>query len=1130
MRTAIRHASVLAAVLVLTSASAWAQTALYLNSQAGDYVGGGQTVTYDPSDGVFTADRADTAVVDISFHTPGYEHFWSLRFAAPEGQTLTPGMYEGTTRYPFQSPVRGGLDVDGDGRGCNRLSGRFSVLEAIFDEGGHVLNFAADFEQHCEGDAAALYGSIRFNSSVAIAPRVSIGDAAAIEGPFGGSVTFTISLSEPASVPVTVQFATADGTARAGSDYVERTGTVTLDPPQTSRQVTITILNDGAAQGEQQFHVLLSNPSGASVAFGRAKGTILDGEGPHSLLILDSGPGDYIGQGLQQTLTVLDGVFTAPPTYPGSRAVDVHFESDTWWDVHLAAPSNDVLEPGVYEGAARWPFQLVNQPGLDVSGDGRGCNTLTGRFEVLEARYRPNGDVLSLAADFEQHCEGLAPALHGAIRFNSAVPVGAGGQFEFSAPTYTVNEAAAFATITVNRVNGSGLLRSRVDYSTDDGGATSVGLNQDYTPRSGTLTFASNHTATFRVPITRDTFHEGNESLVLRLSNPQPAFEGASLGAQNTAVLTIVDNDRGGTIQFAPSARTISVAPSGGSITLAVQRTGGIASGASVHCTMADGTAVGGVNYDNTPREIAFTSSGPGATLQVLSIPFSVNPSEAKTFSVTLSGPMGGAVLGAATTAQVTILGTQPTLSFSSGAYNVRTTQATALVTVRRSAPLTGTATVHYATSPGSALNGGVDYTDVSGTLSFAPNVSTRAFSVPITKDAFVDVDKTVNLTLSDPSWTGGTAAVDSMLGTSVLTIQNPNQTPSVQFSLGTYTTNEQTPRAVIVVRRTGDLAGTVSVDYAANGGTATNGDPSVSPGADYTLNAGTLTFGPGIASGSFTIPIVNDAQAEGTETAVLSLANPTWTGGTAIVGSIGTAVLQIIDNEPTLQFAGAAYTVGEAANALTITVKRTGAATAQATVGYAVTGGSAVPDTGAGGDYVALAPATLTFLPGQTARSITIRLLPDTAVDGPKTIELALNSPTNASLGTPSATVVTIRDDDVAGKVGFSAAVYSVAENGGMATIAVSRTGGRAGAVTVNYASMDTDPGTTAVVGADYTSISGTLTFAPNETTQTFTVPVLDNGVPDGGAVAIVLALDTPAGGLALGAPVVATLWVVRE
>ena len=98
-----------------------------------------------------------------------------------------------------------------------------------------------------------------------------------------------------------------------------------------------------------------------------------------------------------------------------------------FWSVDLAAPASATLVPGVYEGATRWPFQAAGAPGLSVSGDGRGCNTLTGRFVVLEATYDVNGKVQSFAADFEQHCEGFVPALFGSIRYHAGDP-GCAGQ------------------------------------------------------------------------------------------------------------------------------------------------------------------------------------------------------------------------------------------------------------------------------------------------------------------------------------------------------------------------------------------------------------------------------------------------------------------------------------------------------------------------------------------------------------------------------------------------------------------------------------------------------------------------------------------------------------------------------
>ena len=77
-----------------------------------------------------------------------------------------------------------------------------------------------------------------------------------------------------------------------------------------------------------------------------------------------------------------------------------------------------------------------------------------------------------------------------------------------------------------------------VDYATSDGTATA---GSDYTDTHGTLTFAAGETSkTFTIPITDDTAVEGNESLVVTLSNPTG---GATLGSQNLSTLTIQDND-----------------------------------------------------------------------------------------------------------------------------------------------------------------------------------------------------------------------------------------------------------------------------------------------------------------------------------------------------------------------------------------------------------------------------------------------------------------------------------------------------------------------------------------------------------------------------------------------------------
>ena len=110
-------------------------------------------------------------------------------------------------------------------------------------------------------------------------------------------------------------------------------------------------------------------------------------------------------------------------------------------------------------------------------------------------------------------------------------------------------------------------------------------------------------------------------------------------------------------------------------------------------------------------------------------------------------------------------------------------------------------------------------------------------------------------------------------------------------------------------------------------------------------------------------------------------------------------------------------------------------------------------------------------------------------------------------------------------GTLQFGSATYAVGENGVEATITVSRDGGSAGAVTVNYSTSDG----TAVAGEDYTSTQGTLTFPPGEVSATFTVPIIDDGNPEPDET-VNLTLSEPTGGASLGTRTTAELTIIDD
>jgi hypothetical protein len=142
-----------------------------------------------------------------------------------------------------------------------------------------------------------------------------------------------------------------------------------------------------------------------------------------SSLKLQSDAGDYIGQGKTHSYTDLNSTFKYSRNYANGITVSIN-SSSSWWNLELGAPGNEQLKPGLYEGAERFAFRSAGKPGLDFSGDGRGCNTITGKFRINEVSYDSSGVVTTLSATFEQHCEGNSPALRGEINYNLVPPLG----------------------------------------------------------------------------------------------------------------------------------------------------------------------------------------------------------------------------------------------------------------------------------------------------------------------------------------------------------------------------------------------------------------------------------------------------------------------------------------------------------------------------------------------------------------------------------------------------------------------------------------------------------------------------------------------------------------------------------
>jgi hypothetical protein len=233
------HAAVL--VLLLSALALHAQeTSLSLTGDPGDFIVGPQSIFLTPADGNFSVSQNFDNGVSMSFFGNQLGEFWFLDFAAPNHDLLTVGTYSGATRFPFQLFSEPGLSLDGDGRGCNTLTGSFVVREISYGPAGTINSFDATFEQHCEGGVAAARGEIRYNAH----PVITLTAPAHLTVSPNQNVNFTVSATDALSRHVVL---TATGMP-AGATFFDNgnnTGTFNWTPTGTQTgNFFVTFLGD----------------------------------------------------------------------------------------------------------------------------------------------------------------------------------------------------------------------------------------------------------------------------------------------------------------------------------------------------------------------------------------------------------------------------------------------------------------------------------------------------------------------------------------------------------------------------------------------------------------------------------------------------------------------------------------------------------------------------------------------------------------------------------------------------------------------------------------------------------------------------------------------------------------------
>src|SRR5262245_58625706 len=421
---------------------------------------------------------------------------------------------------------------------------------------------------------------------------IKIADASIVEGDAGTkSLDFRVTWTGPKGGAVSVSYATADGSATAGSDYTAKSGSVSLPNGCKCGTISIPIKGDLVTEGTETFTVNLSAAVNATIGDAQAIGTIYDNEGPTSLVILDGNANENAGPAAfsvimtnasasTQTVdyTTSDGTATAGADYTASSGTLTFLAGDTSKTINVP-----ILNDALNEADETFTVTLSNATVALTD------STATGTI------YDDDAEPTISVADAS------APESDGLVSF----------------------------TISLSAVSGQEV---DVDYLTNDG--TSL-AGSDYVAASGTAIIPAGSASTqVDVTVTDDQTYENDEGFTLDLSSPDNA---SVLDAQGAGTITNDDALPSASIADVSIAEGATGTTSAG---FTVTLSNPSAFGATVDWATADGSATAGEDYTAGSGTLTFD---PGVTSQPVSVDVLGDTTfEAdETFTVTLSNPTG---------------------------------------------------------------------------------------------------------------------------------------------------------------------------------------------------------------------------------------------------------------------------------------------------------------------------------------------------------------------------------------------------------------------------------------------------------------------------------------------------------
>jgi large repetitive protein len=438
---------------------------------------------------------------------------------------------------------------------------------------------------------------------------LSIAGVSIAEGATGSSnANFVVTLSNTSKTPVTVQYASADGTATAGSDYTASSGTLTFAPGVLTQTIAVPVAGDNIVEANETFTITLSAPNGATLGTAIGTGTITNDD--TAVLSLNS-PAQIEGNAGNTPMN-----FTATLSNPVQGGVTATLNT---------ADGNNV-NPLLNATVADNDYVALSAGALSISGTTQVIPVqIVGDTDVEPNQsFRLTISGLTLPAGVPAAAVTLGAQGVGTINNDDATGL--------SISNVTLTEGnAGTSTMTFNvTLSAPNKDPVSVNFATGDVSAT-AGL--DYVARSGTLNFASNVvTQPIAITINGDAIFENDETFNITLSAPV----GATI-ATGSAIGTITDDDTLAlSIADATGPEGNAAAPN--TLSFVVSLAGASSLPVTVQYASSNGTAVAPGDYAAVSGTLNFAPGENSKTISVTLVSDLIveNP---ETFAITLTNP-----------------------------------------------------------------------------------------------------------------------------------------------------------------------------------------------------------------------------------------------------------------------------------------------------------------------------------------------------------------------------------------------------------------------------------------------------------------------------------------------------------